>query len=216
MTRDELIKIVREKYPTIKAQDIADECGVSLRRIYDIAKVIGVKKLPEVLYKQQCEQVSKAGIKTRFKKGQEPWSKGKKLGIRPGMEKSMFKKGHVPDNTMPLGTKMKFDNGYWYEKVNIAGKRQCVMEGARGLKQSGRWRACHYILWEKYNPPLPDGMVLIFKDGNRDNLTIDNLMAVNEKDRAIWSRYNKLGAETFQTITAINQLKREIKKYEEH
>lgn len=36
----------------------------------------------------------------------------------------------------------------------------------------------HQLIWEKYNGPIPEGMVITFLDGNKQNFDINNLMAI--------------------------------------
>ena len=37
------------------------------------------------------------------------------------------------------------------------------------------WMKVHHIVWEAHNGPIPDGHVVVFRDGNTANIEIENL-----------------------------------------
>ncbi|MFR0816520.1 MAG: HNH endonuclease signature motif containing protein [Enterococcus casseliflavus] len=43
-----------------------------------------------------------------------------------------------------------------------------------------RWRPKHKVEWEKVHGEIPKGYVLIFLDGNKQNITMDNLKLVTQ------------------------------------
>lgn len=43
----------------------------------------------------------------------------------------------------------------------------------------------HRLVWVEHNGPIPKGHIVIFRDGNRENITIDNLMMVSRADHAV-------------------------------
>jgi len=61
------------------------------------------------------------------------------------------------------------ENGFWW--VNIPNTR--------------RWQLKHVRMWETYNGPLPRGYKLCFVDGDRDNISLKNLIKVPRKEK--WS-----------------------------
>lgn len=55
---------------------------------------------------------------------------------------------------------------------------------------------CHRIIWEIFNGPIPDGLIIDHIDGNPQNNKIDNLRLVTHKQNARNSRkrsHNKTG-----------------------
>lgn len=116
-----------------------------------------------------------SGITGHFKKGQKSWNKERK-GIRysPATE---FKKGHKPANRLPIGTERLKRDGYVYVKIQDG-------------KLNKNWKQKHIILWEKHNGPLPKGHVVIFADGDRTNITIENLILVNRSELLTMNRHN--------------------------
>lgn len=51
-----------------------------------------------------------------------------------------------------------------------------------------RWEFLHRAIWEEHNGPIPDGMYVIFKDNNKLNCDIDNLMLISKAENAIMNR----------------------------
>lgn len=97
--------------------------------------------------------------------GRIPWMKGKKGYRMPGCEKYFFQKGHVPHNTVPVGTIRKCADGYMWKKV-------------ADVKNASRknWRQLHYLVWEEANGPIPEGKKIAFLDGDPGNCALENLV----------------------------------------
>ena len=49
-------------------------------------------------------------------------------------------------------------------------------------REGGRKQFEHRLVWEAHYGPLPDGMLIHHKDGDKTNNAIENLMAVTPKD----------------------------------
>lgn len=128
----------------------------------------------------------KSGLPGWYQRSHEPGNKGKKLEeyvgeeraaeIREKLAPTQFKKGHAPLNELPVGAISKTTDGY------VIRKKQ--MEGS----QWERWEFMHRAIWEEHNGPVPPGMSVMFKDGNKENLSIDNLMLVTKGESAQLTR----------------------------
>lgn len=115
-----------------------------------------------------------SGVPGRFPKGITPWNKGKKTGSYPGMVATQFKLGNVPKNYMPVGS----------ERVNSDGYRDVK------IADPNVWKAKHILLWEAVHGAVPDGSCLLFGDGDKTNVTLENLLLVSRKQLA---RMNQRG-----------------------
>lgn len=127
----------------------------------------------------------RSGLDCKFKPGNVPFNKGKK-GIG-GWEPTQFKKGQMPHNHKPIGTERI--NGEGYIDVKIA--------------DPNVWRAKHLVMWEKINGPIPKGHVILFGDGNRHNLDLDNFILISRKQLAILNRNNLIKSDAELTKTGI-------------
>lgn len=99
-----------------------------------------------------------------FRKGQEPWNKGRKGLIGPN--RTSFKKGNFSYNRVPVGSERKTKDNYIQIKIQDGKLQQ-------------NWRGKHILIWEKENGPLPDGKAIIFGDGDKRNFDLDNLICVS-------------------------------------
>jgi hypothetical protein len=108
-----------------------------------------------------------SGLDGRFKPGREPFNKGKK-GISTGGKETQFKKGYKPKNLRPVGSERVCADGY--AEIKIADPNE--------------WKPKHIVLWEKVNGPIPEGSCLLFLDGNKLNINLDNLQLITRKQLA--------------------------------
>lgn len=122
----------------------------------------------------------KSGLTGWYQKGHPPGTKGKTLEeiCKNDPEKlararaTQFKKGQKPPNEMPVGTIVVSTDGYKLRKKQMEG----------GLWE--RWEMLHRAVWVEHNGPIPEGMVVSFKDGNKLNCDISNLMLITRSENA--------------------------------
>lgn len=130
----------------------------------------------------------------RFKAGQQraPGSGAKTPNA------TSFKKGNRPVNYVPVGTETIDGDGYF--KVKIA--------------DPNSWEFVHRRTWEEHNGPIPDGMVIRFRDGNRQNVDISNLVMLTKAEHVHLSRrgYNAAPEEIKPAL--FNLAKLEVKLFD--
>ncbi len=116
------------------------------------------------------------GLDCRFQKGQESPTKGKKQTDFMSPEAiertkaTRFKAGGKPVNELPVGSVVKNTEGYLLRKKQ--------MEGS----QWERWELLHRAIWEEHNGAIPEGMMVSFKDKNKENCDIENLMLITNAE----------------------------------
>ena len=52
------------------------------------------------------------------------------------------------------------------------------------------WKPYHRHIWEQHNGPIPEGMIVTFKDQNPMNCDIENLMLVTRGEHCTMARKN--------------------------
>ena len=128
-----------------------------------------------------CRYKLNTGFTGRYKKGNVPFNKGRKGSeyltekALEGMRKTQFKKGQAPINWRPVGSERITKDGYI--EIKIA--------------EPSVWELKHKVLWEKENGSVPKGHALIFADGDKTNISLDNLLLVTRNQLLVMNR-NKL------------------------
>lgn len=78
-------------------------------------------------------------------------------GVRP---EHLFKPGYTPHGHRPVGS----------ERTNRDGYRE------RKVAEPNKWALVHVLNWEAVNGPIPQGHLLLFKDGDKSNCEVSNLL----------------------------------------
>lgn len=118
-----------------------------------------------------------SGLDGRFTKGLVPANKGVKMPkeVYTKVSGTMFKKGHIPANHKPVGCeRIDIKDGYILVKT----------------KEPKTWELKHRVIWEQHYGPIPKGKCLIFLNGDKTDVRIDNLVLI---DRKVNVRINQAG-----------------------
>lgn len=159
-----------------------------------------------------------SGLTGRFEKGQTPPNKGKKQSDFMSPEAiertkaTRFHTGNLPHNTKPVGYERISKDGYIEVKVKMRPSHPACNDN---------FIPKHRLVWEQANGPIPEGHVVIFKDGNKTNTALDNLMLISQADNAVMNRWglrtsDPEAAESAVLISKVkrrqNELKRKLKR----
>lgn len=221
-TEDE-IAYVRDRYADTSTSEIARQLARSPGAVYQCAKKLGIEKSPTYLKTTWLQNGHSIGRATRFHKGHTPANKGlRRPGWAPGrMADTQFKRGDrsgmAARNWKPIGTILTDSEGYQRIKIREAeyGKEPA------GFGNCRVWPFHHRYLWEQANGPIPEGHIVTFRDGNRQNCTIENLdlmtLADNARRNSMWTKLPRELAEAIQLTGAIKrQLRRRQGDGQEH
>lgn len=116
-----------------------------------------------------------------FPKGHKSWNYGTKGQGLTGPNRTSFKKGNMPPNRKPL----------WSERVNVYGYIEIkVPERDPYTGFPTRYKLKHKWLWEQEHGPVPSGHVVAFRDGDKLNCRLENLMLIS---RNMLARLNQIG-----------------------
>lgn len=116
----------------------------------------------------------------QFQKGQISWNKGRKWSEYMSEQsqrnslKTTFKKGNIPINHRKVGSERTNIDGYWEIKI----------------EEPNKWELKHRYLYKQNKGDIPDGHKIIFADGDRNNLSLDNLIMVSSSEELIMNRNN--------------------------
>lgn len=156
-------KFIRDNAAGISNQELTDRFNQHFGSEIGINSIKAYKKNHKI----------SSGLTGHFPKGNVPLNKGKKGS--GGWKPTQFKKGSIPVNYRPVGS----------ERINVDGYTEVK------IADPNKWRLKHIVTWEEHNGPLPKGYAVIFGDGDRLNLDIENLILVSRKQLLTMNR-NKL------------------------
>lgn len=128
------------------------------------------KAIAGVMYRNNIKNGMQGGNR-RFKKGHEPWNKGK-IGLDSSGGKGQFEKGHERSR-LPVG-----EEGKKGEYITIK------------VSQPDKWEYKHRYVWKQHNGDIPNGYCVLFKDGDKQNCDIDNLFLTKKQVSASIARQN--------------------------
>lgn len=196
--------ILIENYPFRSSSEIGKQLGRSMYCINNRAFLLGLKKDPEYLramLKEAGKSLQESGKAHQFSKGHIPTNKGQKMPehVYERAKATMFKKGHVPVNHKPVGYERITRDGY--VEVKVAESNKFVLK--------------HRRIWEQANGSIPEGYNVQFRDGDRQNFSLENLYLINRVEQfknvnCMYARYPK---EIQLAIQAKGALQRQINKF---
>lgn len=191
-------------YPDQPTWQLVQAFGRTLNQIYRKAGHLGLKKRPAYLDSTRSGRLrpgANIGGPTRFKPGHTTWNKGMK-GLHIGGIETRFKPGNrtgkARDAYQPIGTERISKEGYLQRKIND------------DLPLQARWRAVHQLLWEEAHGPIPDGHAVIFKDGDKQNIALDNLECISRAELMRRNSYHRYGEEIARLVQLKGAITRQI------
>ena len=164
---------LRRHYADERSEDIAQKVGHSVRSIWQKAKQMGLAKSHEFFVRYGRQVANTEGSRrNRFTPGMTPANKGRRQTDYMSAEsiaassRTRFKPGNRPHNRREIGTECTHADGYVYLRIESG----CVLK--------------HRHVWEQAHGPVPEGYVVAFRDGNRQNCELDNLLLISRADLA--------------------------------
>lgn len=168
-------QLLRELYPDHPTRDVAARLDRGERAVYARAKALGLRKSAEYLASPAAQRIQPGqgkGSATRFKKGHQPWNKGTEYRPTGRAIETQFKPGHMPHTHKPIGSEAIRD-GYLWRKIRDD-----------SAVARFNWVEVHRIVWEEAHGPIPDGHVVVFRNGNRLDIRLENLELITRAELA--------------------------------
>jgi len=164
----------RRKYtPELVEFVRANAAGRSRKEIIEmVEKALGVKISINGLKSIFTSYGISTGNDGRFKKGNVPHNKGMHQPTRGRASETQFKKGGRPHNWRPVGSVYVRGDGYAWRKI----------------AEPNVIREEHRCVWEEHYGPIPDGMNVMFLDGDRRNCSIENLTLVSKQENVVMNK----------------------------
>lgn len=206
------LRVLRQHYPDKRAAQVARMLGCDVARVSRKANQLGLRKSAVFLASDRSGRFQR-GMQdpriraTQFKASQTPWNKdthyvagGRSAETR---FKSGMRQGRAEKVWQPIGAERLSKDGYLQRKVN------------EGLPMQKRWRAVHLIIWEHANGPLPGGHAVVFRNGDKRDLRIENLQMVTRAELMLRNSYhNRYPKDVARLIQLKGALNRKINRHQ--
>ena len=193
-------------YPDTPTDQIASRIGLPIVKIHSQADRLGLKKSAEYLAGPYAQRISsavrKGSERTQFKPGHQTWNKGTHFVSGGRSVETQFKPGQKPHTWNPIGHERKTKEGYLQRKVTDT-----------GITRSD-YVLVHHLIWAEDGREIPKGFALIFKDGNKENITLENLDLINRADLMRRNSIHNYPKEIAQLCQLRGAISRQINKRE--
>lgn len=194
--------LLRRDYADTPTSVLAARLGVTINQIYRKKEILGLKKSARYRrssHSGRFRRGERRGQANEFKPGMAPHNKGKTFNAGGRSAETRFKAGHLPHNAAPVGMVTVDERGYLKKKVANNGNRHDR-------------QFLHRLIWEAAHGPAPTGYVVVFKDGDKRNVALDNLECVSRAENMRRNTILRYPPELRRTIRAAAKLRRAIEE----
>jgi hypothetical protein len=203
--------ILRERFPHMRTDVLAQELRRTPSAVYARAGKLRLHKSPEYLASPDACRLRRdntGGIPYRFRPGQVPPNKGlRRPGFGPGrMKTTQFRKGGTPHTWVPVGT----------EVVDVDGYRKRKIADDRTRPSRFNWKFVHVLIWEAAHGPLPKGHAVVFKNGDRSDLRLENLERLSRRALLARNSVHNLPKPLAEAVQLLGALNRKLRRRTPH
>ncbi len=209
---DKETETMSECYADTPTPTLAEWFDRSILSVYQKAALMGLNKSEAFIKSEASGRWSAAnynqkGKAHQFKKGQTPPNKGKKQNeymTAEAIERSAntrYKKGNMPHNSYAQ------ESGVIVERKDKRGVAYKMIKLAHA-----KWLHLHVHLWQQANGIVPKGMLVVFKDGNTMNCTLENLELIDRAENMRRNSHINLPADVQGVIHAKIAVTRQLNK----
>lgn len=131
------------------------------------------------------------------------------------MRETQFKKGTLSGRARelvkPVGAERISKDGYLERKTHDHIPDGVSREEANRLR-ARRWRGVHVIVWEAANGPLPKGHAIVFKNGDKRDIRLENLACITRRELMARNTVHNLPKPLAQTVQLLGALNRQLRR----
>lgn len=203
-----IIEEILRRYPDQSSKKIAEDLGLNINYVYSVAHKHKVKKSEAYKRSPESGRFHK-GVRRypngEFKKGSIPHNKGKKMTpeVYQKVSNTFFKKGQKPinrkeDNAISIRTDT---TGIGYKYIKLA---------------DSKWELYHRYIWKQHYGSIAYGYIVVFKDKNSMNCTIENLELITYKENMERNTIQRYPAPLREVMKLTNKLIKKINGKEQN
>lgn len=188
----EIDRILKENYLLIGEKPLARMIGKSSSFVRIRKRQLGLIVPREIIEKRIQDSLRK--------KGDTPCNKGKKqveYMTPEAIERTKatrFKKGQkIHNEKLDKTVSIRRSKGYPYRYIKMS---------------NSNWVLYHRYVWEQINGPVPEGYIVVFKDRNQENCTIENLELITLEENMSRNTIMRYPEELRMTLKLQKKLER--------
>lgn len=136
----------------------------------------------------------------RYNAGNVPFNKGKPFPSTGRSAETQFKPGKKPGNYKPVGSERLSKDGYLQRKMTDTGY------------PPRDWVAVHHVIWREAGREIPPKHIVVFKDGDKTNIVLDNLELISMAENMKRNTYHQYGPEISAVVQLRGAITRQINK----
>jgi hypothetical protein len=119
------------------------------------------------------------------------------------MAQTQFKAGRKPQTWKPIGSTRISKEGYLQSKVSDTGY------------PPRDWVGVHILAWQGAHGPIPAGYIVAFKNGKKDNTSVENLELLSRRELMLRNTIHNYPPELADVIRVNGALRRKIRSIHE-
>ena len=190
-------RILKKKYLEVPIKVLAKEISKSYTFVVKRLEQLNLVIPKEILLQRKRNNM--------FSVGFTPANKGKKMSkeLYEKVKHTFYKKGNIPynayanDGVISVRKDSSSDRSYQHIRIGL-----------------GKWQLLHKYIYEKEFGPIPRNYCLWFKDGNTNNVCLENLELITRAENMVRNSHLNIHPELKSTIKLINKIKKQTKNYE--
>lgn len=179
----------------LTVQEIAELSGRTYAAIKSAVAKFGLQR-PTSYYRQP-------GAAGRFASGMKPWNAGLPYDAGGRSRETRFRAGQRAGRAQalwkPIGHERIVD-GYLQRKVTDTGYTP------------RDYALVHRLIWEEANGPIPEGHALVFRNGDRRDIRLDNLELITRAELMRRNTVHRYPPEIVKTVRTRAVLNRAINR----
>lgn len=189
---------IKDEFLLKPVKNLMGELGCSHSRIMRFLKINNLEIPKELIQKRK--------LNSCFKKGSIPFNKGKKQTEFMSAEgilqtkKTRFQKGREPHNANPDGdgaiVLRRDTSGRFYKYIRI---------------KKNVWKLFHREIWEKNHGEIPLGHIVVFKDKNTENESLENLELISMSENMYRNSFHSYPKEIIPSLVLNKKLENKLK-----
>lgn len=218
---DQEVELLRELWRKLSAPEVASKLGRSLqsvmskasslnlgkrrwtteeddllRRLYPTSEIIAICAALGRTHAAINVRAALIGVKrVDSPERRESWRK------HSAYMKQRRQKGMRNSTALPIGSQA-LHGGKAYRKVSDTGDSNVD------------WKLAHRVIWEEAHGPIPDGCVVVFRDGNQANLALGNLELITTAEKMRRHSIARYPSDIHGAAVALGRFKSKLKKLE--